>query len=297
MFLFVYGSLCKNQRNHHFLKEAQLVSEQAWINGSLYSGKSYYPLLVKNEDELVYGELYNVDETKLKEIDKLEGYHPSDPSSLFTREKVKVSSEYFTNEAFTYFASPHVEKVKKIDHGDWKVEQQLKRDKLYYFAFGSCMDQERFIQGKVEHHFQNVAGSAVLKGYQLAFGHHLKDGARADVRENRKEEVEGVLYHIEIDAVDYLYMREGVNKQHYRPTIVDVEYNDETIQALTFTVLEKKEDMAVPLHYAKEIYRGASKYLSSAYVDRIVQKFTIDNPVEGFTAFLSEDKEKKTVKN
>ncbi|WP_173916369.1 gamma-glutamylcyclotransferase [Halobacillus sp. Marseille-Q1614] len=293
MFLFVYGTLCKNEPNHHLLEDAQLVSEQAWVHGSLYRGKSYYPLLTHSESELVYGELYNIDESTLNKIDKLEGYSPSDPSSLFTREKVKVTSEYFTNQAFTYFASPPLEKVEKIEHGDWKVEQQLQREKLYYFAFGSCMDQERFIQGKVDHHFRNVAGPAVLNGYQLAFGIHLEDGARADIRENQHEKVEGVLYHIEINALDYLYMREGVNNHHYRPTVVDVKCNGEILQVLTFTVLEKKEDIAVPLHYAKEIYRGASKYLSSAYVDRIVQTFTIDNPVKGFSAFISENDEKK----
>ncbi|CDQ19580.1 Gamma-glutamyl cyclotransferase, AIG2-like [Halobacillus karajensis] len=37
MKVFVYGSLCKYQENHHFLQKSVCLSEQAYVKGSLYT--------------------------------------------------------------------------------------------------------------------------------------------------------------------------------------------------------------------------------------------------------------------
>ncbi|WP_052158812.1 gamma-glutamylcyclotransferase, partial [Halobacillus sp. BBL2006] len=230
MKVFVYGSLCKNLENHHYLKNSKLISEQAWVYGELFSDSSYYPVLIKNTYSKTFGELYEVDEATLEKLDRLEGFSEHDPNSLFLREKTTVFSLNQTTEAYTYFY-PHKPAGAPVPHGNWKVARMIKKDKLHYFAFGSCMDNERFRTGKVDHLFQNVLGCGTLSGYDLTFSHHTPDGGRADIVEDElgKRKVEGLVYEVSQEALKYLYQREGVYREGYRPVVVDVQLKDQPL--------------------------------------------------------------------
>ncbi|ARI77332.1 gamma-glutamylcyclotransferase [Halobacillus mangrovi] len=289
MKVFVYGSLCKSLENHHYLKDAKLLSEHAWLYGELFSGFSYYPLLVKNPHAKTFGELYEINENTLNKLDRLEGFNQSDPDSLFQREKATVFIEDQPLEAYTYYF-PHQRKGAPVPHGNWKVARMLKQKKLKYFAFGSCMDQERFRSGKVDHLFKNVLGCGKLDGYDLTFSHHKHDGGRADIIEKQGTRVEGIVYEISHEALHYLYKREGVYSNGYRPVVVEVELNNQLVSALSFTVIEKDTDLTPPLHYAREIHRGGSPYLSADYIESLEKRFMEDLPVKGFEKYLSEMK-------
>ncbi|WP_396266315.1 gamma-glutamylcyclotransferase [Halobacillus amylolyticus] len=45
MRVFVYGSLCMGEKNHDLLVDSILLSEQAWLSGTLLQSDSYYPYL------------------------------------------------------------------------------------------------------------------------------------------------------------------------------------------------------------------------------------------------------------
>ncbi|MBH0229494.1 gamma-glutamylcyclotransferase [Halobacillus yeomjeoni] len=287
MKVFVYGSLCRNMKNHHYLKNATLTAEQAWTEGELFAGYSYYPLLVKNPSKHTIGEVYEITGDMLSHIDLLEGYEQGDEHSLFVRERVKIDTHQGSEEAYTYFY-PHEPKGSPVPHGDWRVHQLLKKDSVYYFAFGSCMDQERMELAGVKPHFQSILGGAVLKGYKLGFTHHVKDGGRADIIEQRGDTVEGVVYQVGQKALNYLYKREGVYSNAYRPIVVQVILKDgRLVPSISFTATVKKEDLTPPLHYAREIHRGGYSYLSKKYIKQLEHRFEHELSVENFSEYLS----------
>ncbi|GGC88309.1 putative gamma-glutamylcyclotransferase YkqA [Thalassobacillus devorans] len=292
-YLFVYGTLRKNQPNAFHLEEAVLISEQASTTGKLYEGPSYYPVLV-DEEAFVYGELYKVTDEMMETIDELEGFQGDGKDNLYDRKIKEVKTDDGEFQAYVYYLSPDRKEmaVAEIEYGDWKVHELLKQDEVVYFAYGSCMDAERFKLAGIDHYFHQKLGRGVLKGYRLLFSLHLHDGGRADIIE-ADDNVEGVLYQVPLDAVDYLFKREGVNAGHYRPTIVDVQLGDKLLKnVLTFYVLEKKQELTPPFHYAEEIHRGASSLLSNDYMQRLEGLFGEKFGVEGFKEYIDSQKKK-----
>ncbi len=285
VYVFVYGSLCSGQDDHHLLREAELVSAQAFVRGTLYSGPLDEPLLLEDQSTWTYGELYHIRHSLLSELDDYEGFQPGNEDGEWYRKETEVFSDTDSVMAETFYWNG-VTKA-SISHNDWKVHQFLQQDSYIYFAYGSCMDDARFITQKVHHLFADVIGTGTLYDYRLAFSYHLNDGARADIREGAHQKVEGVLYRINKQALHYLFLREGVEAGAYRPSIVPVEMDDGSVlQAVTFTVLSKKEDMPPPFHYAEEIVRGGERYLSSEYIEALKQRFLDDLKVQHFQEYM-----------
>ncbi|MGG4490729.1 gamma-glutamylcyclotransferase [Metabacillus idriensis] len=270
--LFVYGTLRYLEKNHHYLKQGTCIAEQAWTNGSLFDSNDGYPAMTVDQDT-VYGELYEIDEDLLPEIHKLEGYlGPEANDSLFEFVPVRVYTDTMEHDAFCYvIKSDQAEGMKKIKSGDWKEHQFILNPppETFYFAFGSCMDTERFQKAAVDQHFADVIGGGKAEKYSVKFTVTMEDGGRADLVEDGGC-AEGILYRVPEEAVDYLYMREGVDSKTYRPAFIRVKIGGEVYeQCLTFTVIHKKEEFRPPSHYSTEILRGAEGRLGDEYVEKI----------------------------
>ncbi|MBD1381367.1 gamma-glutamylcyclotransferase [Metabacillus arenae] len=268
--LFVYGTLRKYQNNHHYIEKSKLVAEQASISGVLVDTKEGYPALTLGKGT-VYGEVYQVDKETLKRVDQLEEFKEEmHAHNLYQRKLVKVMTDSGELEALTYYMNEaEVKGLPIISSGDWKENQLIHRNQpfIYYFAFGSCMDVERFQLAKVDHHFTKVIGAGKLKNYSTRFTINHIDGGRADLVEDGGR-TEGILYQIPYEAVLYLYEREGVDIGHYRPSFVDIEVDGTLVKdCLTFLVKEKEEESAPPDHYFTEILRGAKGRLSDDYMN------------------------------
>ncbi|WP_160835741.1 gamma-glutamylcyclotransferase [Halobacillus litoralis] len=286
MYVFVYGSLCSGQQNHSLMDKADLVSRQAFIKGALYAGSSYDPLLREDEHAWTYGELYSINPEFLPVPGDFEDVLPDHGDGGFYRKEAEVFTDKGSVKAEACYWNGS-ETGKSIPHNDWKVHQYLQQDSYLYFAYGSCMDDARFISQQVHHLFEDVKGKGSLHGFRLAFSYHLEDGSRADIQESENDKVEGVLYNINKEALHYLFLREGVEAAAYRPAIVPVETDDGAVhQAVTFTVLSKKEDAPPPFHYAEELYRGGERYLSPEYIDALKQRFLHDLKVQHFQEFI-----------
>ncbi len=148
----------------------------------------------------------------------------------------------------------------------------LKKETIPYFAYGSCMDDARFIKSKVNQHFNKILGRGILDGYTLRFTRRAADGGRADIVEEGGT-VEGKVYEMTSDALPYLYRREGVNAGCYRPNVIQIRLDNHTIiDALTFVVVEKEAEIAPPAHYMEEIIRGGDGILSRAYMDSLKKR-------------------------
>lgn len=273
--IFVYGTLRKNERNHHYLKDAVCLFEESWIYGKLFDTRNGYPVMKESEKDKIYGEVYSVTEEQLGLINELEGYSENGSNNLYERKMVTVFTDSGSSlEALTYITGRSLpDSSDAIPIGDWKVYQYLKNESLYYFAYGSCMDDERFRLANAESYFSIKVGRGVLGNHGFRFSRSSSDGGKADIIESAEEVVEGVVYKIPLEALDYLYKREGVYVNAYRPAVVQIKSNhDEWFKAITFIGMEKSKETPPTELYAKEIIRGAKGILSESYLEKLVER-------------------------
>ncbi|MCD8509048.1 MAG: gamma-glutamylcyclotransferase [Bacillus sp. (in: Bacteria)] len=268
--IFVYGTLRKHDYNHDLLKESKMIYSQAWVNGTLYDTGLGYPALDIETGEVTYGEVYEITSDELSALDVLEGYEDGREENLFARRILPVFTDDSSLEAYVYIIDVSKKGLlkEKIPFGDWKVHLFLKRnqDNFFYFAFGSCMDDERYHVQGVGHLFKDQIGVGELENFHICFSRHASDGGKADIKEGYGK-VEGIVYLLPKEALEYLFEREGVYGSIYRPIFLDITINDESVltDVLTFTVINKEEDLTPPDHYALEILRGAKGEVSEMY--------------------------------
>lgn len=114
--VFVYGTLRKNYGNNVLLHSATFIGN-ATCNGTMYSFGHFPYVCLSEQDKLVYGEVYEVDEDTLARLDRLEGHNEDNKeSSFYDRTLVHTS----IGDAFIY----HIEyrdntKGLKVESGDW----------------------------------------------------------------------------------------------------------------------------------------------------------------------------------
>lgn len=235
-----------------------------------------YPAMVPSPRQRVYGELYEVTTEQFKRLDELEGYKEHRKDNHYDRITQLVHTDFATSEAYVYvYSPPHRSEFTEISFGDWKCHRYLQQDDLLYFAYGSCMDDERFQDAAVKQQFERIVGCGVVENYSLAYTRKSHDGGRADLIEST-EHVEGKVYEIMSETLPYLYRREGVTAHIYRPAFIDVKLNNETIRnVLTFLVVDKEEEVAPPPHYAAEVLRGAKGFVSDGYYQKLSDDLNI----------------------
>lgn len=92
--VFVYGSLKKGFHNHYFLENSKLLGKGILKGATLYDmGISYPCMKIDKSDNVIYGEVYEVDFETLCAIDYLEGYNPGSSNNLYNRQTVVVNME------------------------------------------------------------------------------------------------------------------------------------------------------------------------------------------------------------
>ncbi|MFC2946920.1 gamma-glutamylcyclotransferase [Virgibacillus sediminis] len=265
---FVYGRHRRGEVLHDDLIGSKCVCLQSWISGELEDSKLGFPVRKKNTNSRIYGEVYDTASDKL---DSIKNHFPSLEFRKDTayndhgKPMEVVVSEYKTeNEDGT---------LKTIPFGDWRVYQYLTRKNLFYFAYGSCMDDERFKMAKVDKYFSAKSGKGLLKNHGFRFSRTSNDGGKADLIESAGEKVEGVVYKVPLEAIDYLYQREGVYSNAYRPAIIEVEMTSgKRVEAVTFIGIDKHEETPPTRKYAEEIIRGAEGILSERYIAKIQKR-------------------------
>jgi len=121
MNIFVYGTLLKGLQRERALSRSELIGS-AYIKGELYD-LGRFPAL-KEGEEKVYGELYEINEQTLFRLDQIEAYDPDNhQDSLYLRIKTQVSLIHGeeTIDAETYFYNRSVEgRSTKITSGDYR---------------------------------------------------------------------------------------------------------------------------------------------------------------------------------
>jgi gamma-glutamylcyclotransferase (GGCT)/AIG2-like uncharacterized protein YtfP len=129
-YLFVYGTLMKNCKNHKIYLEGKYkTSCEAHVSGKIFHLKhKMYPALLRGHGR-VYGELYEIMNPKeaFKQMDLLENYyHDNAYASEYLRVPVTVEKENGeTVQAYVYFY--HITDIDDfnqnavyIENGNWK---------------------------------------------------------------------------------------------------------------------------------------------------------------------------------
>lgn len=112
----VYGSLRKKQSNYEY-----------YLSSSVYKGTfstepeytlhslTYYPGLKLNGNTSVVMEVYEVDESTLETLNRLEGYRPNKKSTFYDR--IEINTPW--GKAFTYIYVSELSKDSIVESGDW----------------------------------------------------------------------------------------------------------------------------------------------------------------------------------
>ncbi|WP_298523165.1 gamma-glutamylcyclotransferase [uncultured Methanobrevibacter sp.] len=128
--VFVYGTLLKGEANHSYLENSTLLGT-AFIEGYDLYDVGWYPAIVPG-DGLIIGELYNVPESDIPAIDRLEG-----EGSLYRKQCERVILNGKTIFAFIYVYLGDVSSLRRIP--TWN------RDYVWYVSYGSNTLKERFL--------------------------------------------------------------------------------------------------------------------------------------------------------
>lgn len=279
--LFVYDNLRHNEKKHHLLRGSEKLYMQSWIKGKLLNTDEGYPILTESKADLTYGEIYQVSKKQLKDISSF----LTDNTFNGKLVKKQVQTDQGKVEAYTVIFPKMDTQFNRVEYGDWKCHTQLENEEFLYFAYGSCMDDERMVKAGVHDLFKNVEGKGTLKGYSLGYTIKANDGCgRADIIESGEGSVEGKVYRVNQEAMKYLFVREGVQGKRYRPAFIELQINGRLYKnVLTFIVMDKCEEIAPPEHYALEILRGAEGLVSDEYYEKLhttlLNKFQMSVPV------------------
>ncbi|THF73694.1 gamma-glutamylcyclotransferase family protein [Cohnella fermenti] len=275
--VFVYGNARRSEGNRKLLKGAERVAEQCWTAGKLHDTGEGYPVLCPGGGGFVYGELFRVPMETLRLLDAWEGIRDGAcETGPRSQRSLRALQPVFTDRgeelAYVYlYPGAKRGELPSIEHGDWAFcRRERERETLLYFAYASCMDDERFRRAKVDHLFRDCLGRGVLRGYDLRFSRRAKDGGRADLAElGGGGWAEGKVYRIGTEALEYLKKREGVHAGHYRPAFVEIGVGPGgrmKRQALTFLVVRKSDvESPPPPGYLLEIRRGGSTVWTAEY--------------------------------
>ena len=122
--VFVYGSLRRSGAGAMSIRfpKSKFVAE-AKVSGSLYDLGAYPGLILDESASLVVGEVYEVDDEILKQLDDFES------SSHYWRKQVKISVGTHIKKCWIYAPNPEaLSRLALITSGDWIEYARTKTD-------------------------------------------------------------------------------------------------------------------------------------------------------------------------
>ncbi len=90
--VFVYGTLKRGNGNHHLLAHSEFIGKATTAPEFrlLSAFRNVFPYLVPGEKSII-GEVFEVDEATLRNLDRLEGYRPGQTNNHYNRETITVN--------------------------------------------------------------------------------------------------------------------------------------------------------------------------------------------------------------
>lgn len=144
----------------HWSKISAMIesSQPAYVRGAAWRLKVGFPVLLKDGEQLISGQLVTLKPSELlvNLLDEFHGVHPMDPTAgLFQREQTNVHLEGSgeVEQAWVYFLNPQKlpTTAQKIADGDWKKSVQenppltvtlTERQKTYLRSLGAATGRQ-----------------------------------------------------------------------------------------------------------------------------------------------------------
>lgn len=146
---------------------------------------------------------------------------------------------------------------------------------MYYFAYGSNMDESRMKNRGVDFLSREFA---ILKGYKLLFNKKATAGnfSFANIEVDENNIVEGILYKVSAEGMTKLDKHEGYPNNYYK-TNVEVIKGNESVSAIVYIANDDKivEGLLPKKEYLSHILKGKD-LLSAAYFQRLLNIKTLD---------------------
>lgn len=245
--LFVYGTLLDGEPNAHYLDDCPIYGEGE-VRGYALLQLNGYPGMVKG-DGIVAGELYSINDSVKKRIDRLEG-----SQYKYSTDLVYVGELCFLAHFYEYIPFEGKKYNKAITKDNKWVNV---RDYVWYACYGSNLLSSRF-----DEYIQNTTSKAqpveskpIILPYELYFA---KQSSRWDhkgvafIDSEKSGHTYGWMYLITREQYEQIKAREG---GWYRRK-VHVAYDDMGIEIVTFTSTEKYEEQLPGERYLDVIRRG-----------------------------------------
>lgn len=213
MKVFVYGTLLPGLCLHGLMRDADWV-DHAFIEDADLFDLGEYPAMVSGKG-WVAGEVYEVNDDILSQLDRAEGFLPENPDhSLYIRRMVTawgLDGEIFDAAAYFYNA-PVGEEAIAIPDGDYRryLLESDPEQPLWLIAYGSNMSRRRLESrvGKV-----GPCLAFRLAGYALCFN---KEGARANLRRESDASVPVTAWLLNRQQLQRLDVFEGTPEHYHR---------------------------------------------------------------------------------
>lgn len=217
MIVFVYGTLLRGLERSSVLKTSS-YGGPAIIKASLYD-LGPYPGIRQGLCTTV-GEIYDIDEEKLRELDQIEAYDESSPSSsLFVRKKLKVArlADGKATGAFVYFFNDSCEEVNLIEHGDYRRHRmESEQPEQWIIAYGSNLSCQR-LEDRVGEPIEKEVG--YVQGFGIVFNKQAsgKDAAYANIQyKGVGHDCPAVAWKLSPKQIEMLDKNEGVPHHYLR---------------------------------------------------------------------------------
>jgi gamma-glutamylcyclotransferase (GGCT)/AIG2-like uncharacterized protein YtfP len=142
---------------------------------------------------------------------------------------------------------------------------------MYYFAYGSNLDQEQ-LRGRIGD--VNIIGKAVLHEHTIKFNKQSRDGSgKANIVNQDTSDVEGVIFNF----TEEQFKKMDKSEVGYHRKQVSLAFEDRQVKAITYAAdSEKINDTLTPTkEYLQIIIGGAKNFeLSDAY-QKMLATFSI----------------------
>lgn len=119
IFVFVYGTLRKNDMNSSLLYNSEYMGKDL-LSGFVMRSLGEYPMIFErdNPESLIVIEIYKINHQTLQQLDNLEEYIEGDENSLYLRKTVSAVSG---RKGYIYFGKDEKKYISYeiIPGGDW----------------------------------------------------------------------------------------------------------------------------------------------------------------------------------
>ena len=275
--VFVYGTLLRTMSRASEMKKSNFKGP-GFIRAELYDLGAYPG--VQGGDSEVVGEIYEVDSSTLAQLDRIEGYNASSPTtSLFMRKTVEATSfaDGSRISAFAYFLDDAGKDGTFIDHGDYR-RHILERSNAenWVVAYGSNIGRPR-LAARVGELSEFKKG--FLECFQLVFNKKAagKKTVYANIKYIGTGSCPAIAWKLTAAQTKLLDSFEGVPSHYMRISIPFVTQHEILLSQVYIAHPSKLLNGLMPeTTYVEYIRNGYSEHgLGEEYLDDAITKITI----------------------